>query len=122
MKSIIIIGLILSICLIYIVSAFEKDDDGDWDWYKQKWGKNYEDHSEDARRRKHFEDSKRRIDAHNKSNSTYKMGINKFSDWSQEERNRFICGNRCDEEEEGKPRKYGYIASPVRKHSSSRVS
>ncbi|CRL00261.1 CLUMA_CG013534, isoform A [Clunio marinus] len=60
-----------------------------WKAFKSEHGKNYSD-EEDAKRFEIFKENLKLIEEHNmkyeKGETTYKMGLNKFSDWFQEEK------------------------------------
>uniref|UniRef100_A0A6G1SKE1 Cathepsin L n=1 Tax=Aceria tosichella TaxID=561515 RepID=A0A6G1SKE1_9ACAR len=59
---------------------------GEWSVYKRRYGKVYETPEEDAQRFSLFLASKEKIERRNQNTtSSYKLDVNHFSDWTQEE-------------------------------------
>lgn len=65
---------------------------------KSKYGKNYQNGTEDSKRMDIFLKNKQKIDEHNEKHSkgsvSFKMGVNKFSDLTHEEFNAQMKGLR----------------------------
>lgn len=79
--SIVFLGIVLVAAVIADQTA--------WDSFKQKYGKKYKNAVEERARKKIFMDNCKKVDTHNElyKNGTisHEKGINKFSDWSDEE-------------------------------------
>jgi len=71
--------------LLPMASSVSSDEfEKEWEQYKIKFEKKYEDEAEEARKKQNYKDVVKRIEAHNelyeKGLSTFTMGINQFAD------------------------------------------
>ena len=66
----------LAVLLLGSASAYVSD----FDEYKAAFGKRYASAAEHAERERHFLASKRRVEAHNARELSWRMGLNQFSD------------------------------------------
>lgn len=78
--------LVALLCLVVAVAAVKN---AEWEQYKQKHDKVYKSAVEDRRRMKIYFESKKLVQAHNakyeNGQVTFKMGLNRFADWTNEE-------------------------------------
>ncbi|XKL63404.1 hypothetical protein PGB90_005768 [Kerria lacca] len=69
-------------------TVYSEADVKEWDSYKKKFGKSYENEEDQQRMKKYFE-TKANIEEHNKlyeqGKTTFKMGINQFADMDKDE-------------------------------------
>ncbi|XP_057659330.1 procathepsin L-like [Diorhabda carinulata] len=75
----------LFIVLSAIIAANALTDRGNWELFKNQYGKKYLNSLEESRRFVIFQQNLRRIESHNQSPSSFKMGITKFADLTEEE-------------------------------------
>lgn len=82
-----------------IISYNQKSDDEVkviYEYWLQKHGKAYNGLGEKERRFEIFKDNLRFIDEHNAENRTYKVGLNRFADLTNEEYRAKYLGTRID--------------------------
>jgi len=60
-----------------------------FDDFKVEFGRVYKDEAEESMRRKLFEESLAKVHMHNKQSSSWKIGVNKFSDMTTVEKKGF---------------------------------
>jgi len=86
-----------------------------WNNYKSQFDKSYSE-EEDAMRKELFRETFDMIEAHNKKYEagevTYKMGLNQFSDWTAEEKQKLFGFGRSDSVWDNYKEKYGKAYSP----------
>lgn len=76
--------LLIGIVFIAVVTA-NQDDQAAWDSYKLRFHKHYKTAAEEQMRKKFFLDNLDEVEKHNAGKSSYKMGLNAFSDMSNKE-------------------------------------
>ncbi|XP_023020969.1 cathepsin L-like proteinase [Leptinotarsa decemlineata] len=78
-----VVFCIVAVALVHAVS------DEEWNSYKQKFNKKYNTPQDDALHRSIYEKNVQKIDAHNQrfkaGQETWEMGINQFTDMTEEE-------------------------------------
>jgi len=74
-----------AIILLTVAVAMADRDDDAWNLYKFQFGKNHSP-KEEAIRKQNFLANQRAIEAHNRKNTEWQMGVNKFSDLSDDEK------------------------------------
>jgi len=80
-------SIILLAAVVVATVAAKKTDDEEWEDFKKTHGKSHNDAKEEAKRKELFLATHRKIAEHNsKSDQTWKMAHNEFSDWTPEER------------------------------------
>jgi len=97
--------------LVVVAAAFS---DSEWQAYKKTYGKVYKSAIEDQFRLKIFLDRKARIDKHNAAGgSTYKRGINQFTDMTEFEVKQMMNGyNPSKNKKSGKQYVHSGVAAP----------
>ncbi|XP_074038529.1 cathepsin L-like proteinase [Leptinotarsa decemlineata] len=79
-----IVFCVVAVALVHAVS------DGEWNSYKQKFGKQYNSPEDDALHRSIYDKNVQDINAHNQrfkaGQETWEKGINKFTDMTEEEK------------------------------------
>jgi cathepsin L len=79
-------------------SSWRSDDEvmSIYKWWLQKHGKAYNRLGEKAKRFEIFKNNLRFIDEHNSQNRTYKVGLTKFADLTNQEYRAMFLGTRSD--------------------------
>jgi cathepsin L len=79
-------------------SSWRSDDEvmSMYKWWLAKHGKAYNGLGEEAERFEIFKNNLRFIDEHNSQNHTYKVGLTKFADLTNEEYRAMFLGTRSD--------------------------
>ncbi|XP_046458616.1 procathepsin L-like isoform X2 [Daphnia pulex] len=74
-----------AIILLTVAVAMADKDEDDWNFFKFQFGKKHSP-KEEANRKRNFLARQRAIEAHNRKNTEWQMGHNKFSDLSDDEK------------------------------------
>lgn len=81
------------------MSSYSDDQHKEWESFKTKFEKSYQDQDEEQKRKATYFENIKAIEEHNKKHEqgevTWTMGVNQFSDLTQEEfKNRHLGGCR----------------------------
>ncbi|CAH1408254.1 unnamed protein product [Nezara viridula] len=85
------------VLLLFVVACcYALPTPDDWEDYKTQFNKSYPDEAEEQMRKDLFVKNKAYVDEHNKKHAagmvSYTLGVNQFSDWTDEERKKLSGG------------------------------
>ncbi|XP_046647101.1 procathepsin L-like [Daphnia pulicaria] len=80
-----------AIILLTVAVAMADRDEDAWNFYKFQFGKSHSP-KEEATRKQNFLANQRAIEAHNRKNTEWQMGVNKFSDMCEDEKVSLLGG------------------------------
>lgn len=91
MKTVAVLAVVAALAAVYFCNfKIESDNDALFGQFISEYGRNYASESEYNMRKQIFNEQLKKIDEHNAKGLSWTLGVNEYTDWTNEEYSRLL--------------------------------